>query len=110
MFCSISDFKKKCGTVSKKDENNSGAIATLHNFIMSRKESAKMYAPQGTFDMENEDGTITRGDWRNEDNNQHFAPLERIPRGLSLAAKNVRDEYKNYFCREGEVPWQKNYV
>ncbi|XP_030758575.1 putative nuclease HARBI1 isoform X2 [Sitophilus oryzae] len=86
------------------------AIAALHNFIMSRKESANMYAPQGTFDVENEDGTIIRGNWRNEENSQHFVPLERIPRGISLEAKNVRDEYKNYFCREGEVPWQRNYI
>nr|CAH7732410.1 unnamed protein product [Callosobruchus chinensis] len=37
------------------------AVCVLHNFIMSRKQSALAYAPNGTFDVDNEDGTITPG-------------------------------------------------
>lgn len=35
------------------------AVCALHNFIMSRNRSRAIYAPRGTFDQENDDGTVT---------------------------------------------------
>lgn len=84
------------------------AIAVLHNFIMSRKESLDIYAPRGTFDFDNADGTIIQGNWRSE--RSDFMPLERVPKRMSLLAKNIREEFKEYFCREGEVSWQREYI
>lgn len=86
------------------------AVCVLHNFIMSSTQSASAYAPNGSFDVENEDGTITPGNWRNEVD----APLQALEmntsRNPTFLAKNVREEFKEYFCREGEVPWQRNYI
>nr|CAH7763568.1 unnamed protein product [Callosobruchus chinensis] len=91
------------------------AVCVLHNFIMSRKQSALAYAPNGTFDVDNEDGTITPGSWRNEVD----APLpgmviNHTSRNASVLAKHeillYRQEFRDYFCREGEVPWQRNFI
>lgn len=86
-------------------------VCVLHNFIMSRTQSASVYAPSGTFDQEDMDGNITPGNWRNE----VYAPLQdlqrnNISRNASALAKKVREEFRDYFCREGEVPWQRNYI
>lgn len=37
------------------------ALCVLHNFIMSRTQSAAVHAPNGTFDYEGQDGNITFG-------------------------------------------------
>lgn len=85
------------------------AVCVLHNFLMSRTRSVALYTPRGTFDAENEDGTITSGSWRNEATT--LEPLRRnVPRNATTMAKNVREEFKEYFSREGEVPWQHNYI
>ncbi|XP_063904411.1 putative nuclease HARBI1 isoform X2 [Zophobas morio] len=87
------------------------AVCVLHNFLMSRKRSSAVYAPLGTFDTDNEDGTITLGTWRNTEA-VVLEPLQRttVPRNATMAAKMIRDEFKEYFCREGEVPWQRYYI
>lgn len=85
------------------------AICVLHNFLMSQNNSLSVYAPRGTFDVENEDGTITYGNWRNEV--VELLPLERtVQRNSSFVAKDVREEFKDYFCCEGQVPWQCKYI
>lgn len=85
------------------------AICVLHNFLMSQTQSAPIYAPRGTFDVENEDGTVTPGNWRTEAN-----VLEQLDtstqRNATVSAKKIREEFKDYFCREGQVSWQCNFV
>lgn len=85
------------------------AVCVLHNFLMSRTGSAAVYAPSGTFDTENEDGTINFGTWRS--GCTVLEPLSgTVSRNATTLAKNVREEFKEYFCREGEVPWQHNFI
>lgn len=76
------------------------AICVLHNFLLSRG-SRQLYAPPGTFDS----GTENNGQWRQESPMQ-FNPLQVAPRGSTLAAKQIQVEYLQYFCNEGQVPWQ----
>ncbi|KAJ4425591.1 hypothetical protein ANN_27787 [Periplaneta americana] len=51
------------------------AAWVLHNFLTSQTQSASLYAPRGTFDVENQDCTIIPGSWRNED--ATMVPMDR---------------------------------
>lgn len=90
-----------------KVNNIVSAVCVLHNLLISRSKA--VYAPNGTFDIENNDGTIIPGIWRNEE--FELRALEATPnRNISIAAKSVREEFEHYFCGEGEVPWQYRYI
>lgn len=86
------------------------AICALHNFIMSRNRSRALYAPHGTFDTENADGTVIEGAWRRNTLNGNFIPLQRVPVNYTEEAKAVREEFENYFVTDGEVAWQYDHI
>ncbi|XP_030750675.1 putative nuclease HARBI1 [Sitophilus oryzae] len=84
------------------------AICVLHNFLMTRSQN--LYAPNGTFDIENhENGTIQPGEWRQETKALLPLQLNRNLRG-NLYTKEVQKELTKYFQEEGEVPWQYEYI
>lgn len=86
------------------------AVCSLHNYLLSEKNSANVYAPEGTFDREIlETGEILHGSWRNEDlPADNLVPLvQQGSNNYSNNAKEVREEYREYFVSsQGEVPWQ----
>lgn len=85
------------------------ACSALHNFLMTRNSS--VYAPPGTFDRYNSDGTIVPGDWRQEITESCLLPLENATnRHVSNDAKKIRKEYQEYFANEGEIAWQYKYI
>ncbi|XP_053690751.1 uncharacterized protein LOC128739298 [Sabethes cyaneus] len=87
------------------------SICALHNFIMCRNESRTLYAPAGTFDTENSDGTINQGSWRNETPEGSMIEMNRIPpSNVPNDAKRIREEFENYFVTDGEVPWQYKFI
>lgn len=77
---------------------------------MSRGGSRAIYAPHGTFDQENSDGTVTGGAWRRNTPDGNMIELQRIPVNVSDQAKAVREEFENYFVTDGEIPWQYNQI
>lgn len=81
------------------------AVCALHNFLMTRKS---MYATGADFDRENENGTITQGNWRAEISEEALLPLQPLqhPGRIPDDARVVRTRFMNYFMAEGEVPWQ----
>lgn len=83
------------------------ACCALHNFLMTRNNS--VYAPPGTFDRNESDGTLVPGVWRQETESS-LLPLEIIPRHISNDAKKIREEYQQYFTYEGEIPWQYKHI
>ena len=81
----------------------------LHNFLRKSKESRSHYSPPGTFDFE-EDGNLIPGSWRQDhDNLSSLLPLHRVPRKPSMEAKDIRNEFAEYFVTSGKVEWQDNY-
>lgn len=82
----------------------------LHNFLITRSE--RLYAPLGTFDKEIfEKGTITPGSWCEESSNLTSIRSENdYNRNPNTDTKMIRLELKEYFGREGEVPWQYNFI
>ncbi|CAH1979145.1 unnamed protein product [Acanthoscelides obtectus] len=61
------------------------AICSLHNFLLTQKSSAHLYAPNGIFDTEN-DGNVINGSCRNGGN-----PIANM---VPLQATNVRNPSK----------------
>ena len=84
------------------------ASCLLHNYL--RTESPSRYTPSGTCDRESiASGVVTPGDWRNEGN--CFQPLaQQSGNRYSQTAKDVREQFSEYFNTTGQVPWQDNAI
>lgn len=81
---------------------------------MRRNVEAKdAYTPPGSFDMEGlYTGTVIPGHWRNDRKSiQSLLPLKNVARESPQDAKEVRDEFSDYFISEiGQVSWQLKYA
>ena len=72
--------------------------------------SAASYAPQGFADEVTADGEIIEGEWRSEATTT-LVPLEPTQaRNPKLTAKEVREQFRDYFESRGSVPWQCAYA
>lgn len=76
----------------------------LHNYLRKNKSSREAYSPPDIFDRDVE-GLSIDGTWRQETNNT-LRPLERVGRRASRWAEGNRNEFAEYFCGNGAVPWQ----
>lgn len=84
------------------------ATVVMHNYLRSRKAARQLYCPSENVDVEDIlTGHIRRGAWR-EQASQCGAILELPKKGsnCSREARNVRDTFRHYFYREGQVSWQ----
>ncbi|CAB4001870.1 Hypothetical predicted protein [Paramuricea clavata] len=86
------------------------AVVALHNFLMSltlsQRSNSYNYCPANYVDQENPCGT-TPGEWRNHDSSDGLIPIARTgSNNYSRTAKQVRDDFKDYFMNEGAVDWQ----
>jgi len=72
------------------------AACCLHNYLLSRKSSAMIYAPEGTFDRENPDtGEVIPGSWRHEDKHENMLPLaQQGSNNYSNNAREIREEFR----------------
>lgn len=91
--------------ISLKVENVSSivkSITALHNFLMSRMDSRRIYASDEFLDSNNEEN----GTWRLEGMPKHnFLPLqnEYFCSELSNQAQEIRSEFTDYFMNEGKM-------
>lgn len=81
------------------------ACCYLHNFLRKKKT----YAFSESIDRESTvSGDLTSGTWRK---NVNINALESTQlRNSSSKAKEVRDEFAEYFSNEGAVSWQAKYA
>ncbi|CAH1993097.1 unnamed protein product [Acanthoscelides obtectus] len=96
----------------EKVEKITMACVTLHNFLRRNAQAKDLYTPPGSFDAEDlELGTLTEGAWRKDSEVlQSFMPIKKVARKSSYIAKEIRDEFSEYFVSEiGQVPWQSKY-
>ncbi len=77
----------------------------LHNFLRRSGTSRNTYTPSGTFDTE-ENGDIIRGAWRQDSGMSSFIPLRNVARRPSQNAKDIQQEFAEYFMTTGAVDWQ----
>ncbi|XP_065652846.1 uncharacterized protein LOC136080161 [Hydra vulgaris] len=88
------------------------AIVALHNFLMKKRSANNyLYCPTNYTDIDGPAG-FRPGVWR-QDNSCSAAlqPLSLGSKNYSKDAKQVRDDFKEYFnSPEGELEWQLNLV
>ena len=83
-------------------------LVTLALHIMLMTSSIKnIYCPTGLCNTEDVE---KHGLWRNDNYADSVFSLEKPTRGhnASIAAKEIRDIYAEYFMNEGAVQWQWN--
>ena len=91
----------------KHVENIVLTALALHNMLIKNPA----YRPGNLADTLLENGEALEGEWRDNVATDSFYPLQ-IPRSghnPSIAAKTVRDNFKDYFMKEGVVDWQWKY-
>lgn len=84
----------------------------LHNFLRNSETSRHLYSPQGSFDIDTQEGSTIPGSWRSViESDTGMTPVKNIPRRNTQEAKDIRDEFMEYFMSdEGRVPWQDRYA
>lgn len=84
------------------------AIAHLHNFLRNMDSSKNLYAPPDSLDSD-QNGRLCEGSWRRDSEMLSLLPLNNVPRRAASTAKQIRDEFNDYFMNEGTVSWQMAY-
>lgn len=71
----------------------------LHNYLKKSNTSTRIYCPPGTIDVYDRNGNmIHRGSWRSEITSTNaIQNLPQIARRSAANARQVREEFKNYF-------------
>lgn len=82
------------------------ACCALHNFL--RRNNPNKYCPSECFDEDLERGELVPGLRATQ---EVFVDLQRGQnRNATSTAKEIREQFKNYFCNEGRVPWQDKFI
>ena len=83
------------------------AILSLHNYLR-RSGSRNIYCPPGLTDVEDRNGNLIEGSWRQSYNSSSIQPIrtQSVGNNASINAKQIRDTFKDYFSNEGAIPWQ----
>ena len=87
------------------------ATTVLHNYLI--QNSLQVYAPPGTVDRENENGSVASGFWRDEFNpvGTLFNISQQSSNRHSMSAREIQREFAEYFLSQrGEVSWQYQLV
>ena len=80
------------------------AIPALHNMLMT-SSTKNIYCATGFCDTEDVNRELTLCPWRNDNCADSMFSLEKPTRGhnASIAAKEIRDTYAEYFMKENTV-------
>ena len=91
----------------KHVENIVLSALALHNMLIKNPA----YRPGNLADTLLEDREVLEGEWRDNVAMDSFYPLQILRSGHnpSVAAKTVRDNFKDYFMNKGVVDWQWKY-
>ena len=84
------------------------AAITLHNWLRSENNIGKIDIPVGLIDRENiETGELCEGFWRSDPYQGSWYPISNSLHGnrSSNLAREVRQEFTEYFMNVGCVPW-----
>lgn len=84
------------------------ACCALHNFLITR--SSRVYAPPGSYDRYDTNGTLIPGEWRDTVTDTSMYPLESNTPYIADNAKKIREEFEQYFVNEGEISWQYHQI
>ncbi|KAK8763792.1 hypothetical protein V5799_033604 [Amblyomma americanum] len=80
----------------------------LHNYLRRRRGTRQLYTPPESLDVEDIlTGDIRRGTWRHSDCQAGAVqPLKKRGSNCSQEARRIREDFKDYFYKEGQLSWQ----
>ena len=84
------------------------AILVLHNWVRTESSTRRIYVPPNLIDIEDlsNDETIY-GDWRSDIPTNIWCDLQpSYSRNATKQAKEIWEEFEDYFKKGGSVPWQ----
>jgi len=82
------------------------AVVHLHNFLRNSTLSKNTYVAPTTLDKEL-NGDIVSGSWRNDSGDlSSLHPIKNVPRRSTELAKEIRDDFSDYFITNGAISWQ----
>ena len=86
------------------------AALTLHNWLRADASSRNIYSPQTLIDREDpETSEVIPGSCREDIPTDSFLNLQpSTARNSSNEAKNMREEFTQWFNNEGDVSWQRH--
>lgn len=86
------------------------AALTLHNWLRADASSRNIYSPPALIDREDpETAEVIPGSWREDIPTGSFLNLQpSTSRNCSNEAKNMREEFTQWFNNEGDVSWQRH--
>jgi len=83
------------------------ACCTLHSFLCKKRQHH--YISAGSLDQERTENGLTELGDRHLPNTLFNLEVGHS-RNSWQSAKDVRQLYVNYFCNDGTVPWQSNFI
>jgi len=88
------------------------ATIVLHNLLRMKKSTRNMYSPINDLDREDtETGDVILGNWRRMNSGLGTERIGQIGSNTyQNEAKQIRDQYCDYFNTDGQVSWQLNYI
>ncbi|CAH1969203.1 unnamed protein product [Acanthoscelides obtectus] len=92
-------FKRPIELCSEKASVITMTCILLHNYLIKSNTSSQMYSPQGTVDVYDDNDTLIQpGTWRIDNSSTNATQnIPPIARRAAANARQVRDEFKNYF-------------
>ena len=83
------------------------AILSLHKYLR-KSGSRNIYCPPDLTDVEDRNGNVIEGSWRQSYNSSSIQSIrtQSVGNNASINAKQIRDTFKGYFSNEGAIPWQ----
>lgn len=86
------------------------AVVHLHNFLRNSTMSKNTYVAPTTLDNK-VNGDIVSGSWRNYSGDlSSLHPIKNVPRRSTELAKEIRDDFSDYFTTNGAISWQFKHV
>ena len=101
-------FRKPFALQPEKVKIVTFSVLILHNWLRSESKSGKIYVPSNLIDFEDTgNDTIIPGEWRNDIPTGSWLDLPQSnSRSYTKLAKEIRDDFKILFMKEGSIPWQ----
>ena len=101
-------LRKPFSLQSEHEKSITFTTLILHNWLRSKSSSGRIYVPPNLINVEDLlNDEIIYGDWRSDvPTNTWFDLQPSYSRNATKQAKEIREEFKDHFMKEGSVPWQ----
>ena len=110
LTCRFGVFKQAIPLEPEKVEKIVLASCALHNFLRTRKSTTEFFRPGMLEEEDCERGTVNFGSWRQEMGGDLPGLRQQCGNHSGNDAREIREEFCDYFNTNGQVYWQWEFV